>query len=159
MNKCKECKEETKNPKFCSRSCSATYNNKGKVRNGKPAGNCKSCNKKLEKSTAKYCSRECQQDFWLDKRIESGNYSHRTAKRFLIKKHGLKCFSCKKSEWMQNPIPIELDHVDGNHQNNNIDNLRLLCPNCHALTSTYKNRNKGSGRAYRRIRYKDGKSY
>jgi hypothetical protein len=42
------------------------------------------------------------------------------------------------------PIPIELDHIDGDNQNNNLENLRILCPNCHAQTSTYcgKNKNK-----------------
>lgn len=51
------------------------------------------------------------------------------------KKH--ECESCGLTEWMSNPIPIELDHIDGNNKNNQIDNLRILCPNCHALTITY----------------------
>jgi hypothetical protein len=40
-----------------------------------------------------------------------------------------------------------------------LDNLRLICPNCHAQTQTYKNKNKGRGRHYRRERYAKGKSY
>lgn len=43
-------------------------------------------------------------------------------------------------------IPIELNHIDGNFENNNINNLELLCPNCHALTSNYKGANKKKGR-------------
>jgi hypothetical protein len=42
---------------------------------------------------------------------------------------------------MGRPIPLELDHIDGHHWNNSLDNLRLLCPNCHAQTPTYKARN------------------
>ncbi len=48
------------------------------------------------------------------------------------------CSNCKNTEWMGNPIPLELDHIDGNNE----DNLRLLCPNCHAQTDTYRGKNK-----------------
>lgn len=47
-------------------------------------------------------------------------------------------------------IPLEVDHIDGNFRNNQIDNLRLLCPNCHSLTSNYKSLNKGKGRSNRK---------
>ena len=43
-----------------------------------------------------------------------------------------KCEECKNTEWMGNPIPLELHHKDGDHYNNNLKNLALLCPNCHA---------------------------
>lgn len=52
-----------------------------------------------------------------------------------------KCSKCNLSEWMGELIPIELDHIDGNNKNNSLDNLRLLCPNCHAQTDTYKGKN------------------
>jgi Zn finger protein HypA/HybF involved in hydrogenase expression len=47
-----------------------------------------------------------------------------------------KCESCGLKEWNNKPIPLELDHIDGNHYNNQFDNLRVICPNCHALTDT-----------------------
>ncbi len=52
-----------------------------------------------------------------------------------------KCSSCKKVTWLGNPIPLELDHIDGNNEDNSLSNLRLLCPNCHALTDTYRGKN------------------
>lgn len=52
-----------------------------------------------------------------------------------------KCMSCDQTEWLGNPIPLELDHIDGNSTNNQLTNLRLLCPNCHALTPTYRGKN------------------
>jgi hypothetical protein len=51
------------------------------------------------------------------------------------------CSSCNLTHWKEFDIPLELDHIDGNHENNNLSNLRLLCPNCHALTDTYRGKN------------------
>ena len=52
------------------------------------------------------------------------------------------CSNCLLNKWLTGPIPLELDHIDGNHENNNLSNLRLLCPNCHALTDNYRGKNK-----------------
>jgi hypothetical protein len=51
------------------------------------------------------------------------------------------CATCSCSHWLGHPIPLELDHIDGDRENNCIENLRLLCPNCHALTPTYRAKN------------------
>lgn len=54
------------------------------------------------------------------------------------------CEVCERQEWNGKPIPLELDHMDGNHSNNKLENLRILCPNCHAQTPTYKINNRKS---------------
>lgn len=54
-----------------------------------------------------------------------------------------RCDRCGLDVWLDEPIPLELDHVDGDRRNNELENLRLLCPNCHALTPTYRGRNIG----------------
>jgi 5-methylcytosine-specific restriction endonuclease McrA len=54
---------------------------------------------------------------------------------------------------------MELEHIDGNSENNSLDNLSIICPNCHSQTPTYKGANKGKGRHYRRVRYSQGKSF
>ena len=53
-----------------------------------------------------------------------------------------KCECCGITEWMGQPTPIELDHINGVHTDNRLENLRLLCPNCHAQTDTYRGKNK-----------------
>lgn len=54
-----------------------------------------------------------------------------------------KCYSCNHSEWLGKPIPLELEHINGKHADNSIENLTLLCPNCHAQTETYRGKNIG----------------
>lgn len=63
-----------------------------------------------------------------------------TIKFHLIRLRGHICESCKLSEWLTKPIPLELEHIDGNRMNDNIDNLKLLCCNCHSFTSTWRRR-------------------
>lgn len=65
------------------------------------------------------------------------------AKRLL--KDGIKshiCEICNLTDWNNRPIPLELDHIDGNPYNHVNSNIRLICPNCHAQTSTYRGKNK-----------------
>lgn len=69
--------------------------------------------------------------------------------RLLIKKRlvegGVKneCSMCGNSEWMGHKLVLELDHIDGNPRNNTTENFRLLCPNCHSTTDTWRGRNVG----------------
>jgi HNH endonuclease len=51
------------------------------------------------------------------------------------------CQICAQATWMGRSIPLELDHIDGDRENNLIENLRLICPNCHAQTVNYRGRN------------------
>ena len=56
----------------------------------------------------------------------------------------LKCEICGNSEWCGKPIPLQLDHIDGNPHNHLLVNLRMICPNCHAQTETYCGKNKAT---------------
>lgn len=83
----------------------------------------------------------------LMKDTKSGVSSH-SLKRRLIKEGYFehKCYCCGLAEWRGQPIPIELEHIDGERTNQEIGNLTLLCPNCHAQTPTYRGKNIGGGK-------------
>ncbi|WP_306324860.1 HNH endonuclease signature motif containing protein [Streptomyces venezuelae] len=58
-----------------------------------------------------------------------------------------RCALCgTEAVWRGEPLPLEVDHSDGDWRNNRIENLRLLCPNCHSTTDTYRGRGKGRTR-------------
>lgn len=74
-----------------------------------------------------------------------GNYRARNAestknhiKLCLIREHGHQCMRCKLTEWLGQPITLELEHKDGVNSNNDPGNLELLCPNCHSQTPTWR---------------------
>lgn len=62
-------------------------------------------------------------------------------KGVLLRERGHKCQQCNLTEWQGQPITIELEHVDGDNRNNIRENLKLLCPNCHSQTITWKGKN------------------
>jgi 5-methylcytosine-specific restriction endonuclease McrA len=108
-----------------------------------------------------YCSIKCQQLFernerinkWLNEGIDWAD-SRRVpdwALSAISDRQGYKCSVCGIHEHNKKPLRLECDHIDGNASNNHIDNLRLICPNCHSQTDTYKNKNRGKGRKHRRL--------
>ena len=55
----------------------------------------------------------------------------------LIKLRGHKCESCNNTEWLGQPIKLEVHHINGDKRDNTLENLQLLCPNCHSYTDKY----------------------
>lgn len=120
--------------------------------------NCKSIVPKRNK----YCSNKCQVEYQYKNYIKlwkngyedgmRGDYQiSQHIKTYLFKKFNNKCARCGwgKINPFTNNIPLEIEHIDGNYRNNKENNLILLCPNCHSLTSTYKGANKEYGRKSR----------
>lgn len=60
----------------------------------------------------------------------------------LIQIRGHQCEKCKNSEWLNEPIKLEVHHIDGDRTNNELNNLQLLCPTCHSYTDNYGSKNK-----------------
>ncbi|MDC1282481.1 HNH endonuclease [bacterium] len=77
--------------------------------------------------------------------LEGNHPSYQTNKlRIRLIKEGIKnheCECCGLTKWLDNPISLELDHIDGNRFNHKLSNLRIVCPNCHSQTSTYRGKN------------------
>lgn len=108
----------------------------------------------------KYCSNACQQEYeyklWVEKYKQDNSIAVNSKwgqmpnqlRRYIFEKFQNKCCLCGWSEInpFTNTIPLEVDHIDGNSDNNSEENLRLICPNCHSLTSTYRGANRGKGR-------------
>ena len=73
--------------------------------------------------------------------------SHKLKKRLFSE--NVKKQKCEFCSWakvsLDGRIPLELDHINGDRHDNRIDNLRILCPNCHSLQSTHRGRNKKRG--------------
>lgn len=59
----------------------------------------------------------------------------------IVALRGHKCEVCGLSEWREIPITLEVHHIDGDHLNNELDNLQLLCPNCHSQTDNWRGKN------------------
>ena len=76
----------------------------------------------------------------LGKRFVVRPHSLRAIKKWLIQDRGHCCQTCENTEWLGVPITLEMEHVDGDTQNNQDDNLKLLCPNCHSQTKTWRRR-------------------
>jgi hypothetical protein len=154
MKKCKCCNvnnaikySKYSNGEFCSTKCARSYSTKGK-RN--------EINKRVsEKLIGRNVKRSISKERWkeiyekrkkhYDNVILNADYHtlsfERLKKRIVLEQNGI-CDKCKLSEWLGEKIPLELEHIDGNHNNNERDNLKALCPNCHSLTPTWRGRNK-----------------
>lgn len=143
----------------CKQRIHGTMANPKKSRNA-----CLLCKKETARAGYTYCSNICQMEFqraaYLEK-WKSGKVSGLIAlgvvsvhvKKYLREKYGNKCCLCgwSKINPTSGKVPLVADHIDGNWRNNSEENLRLLCPNCDALSPTYAALNKGNGRPNRRI--------
>jgi hypothetical protein len=101
-------------------------------------------------TTNKYCSNACQgKHKWKTEtipRIELGEgKDYITLRKYLIEKRGECCEVCGLGSVYNNkPLVLQVDHINGDSDNNLPKNIRLLCPNCHSQTETFGNGGKGS---------------
>lgn len=138
----------------------------------KPRNNCLVCGEEPDRAGYKYCSNACQQEYqyqnyiksWKEGKISGLNsigLVSDTIKKYLRIKFDDKCCFCgwAKINPKTRKVPLVADHINGNWRNNIESNLRLLCPNCDSLTTTFAALNKGNGRQDRPIskRAKEGR--
>lgn len=160
---------EKKRNKYCNASCAATVNNSlyPKRTSAGKRGLCLHCGGELAYGK-KYCSAKCQHDKeqaqwieeWLSGKIRGGEvFPSSRIKKYLIKIQAGACSICGLDMWLDQPIGLIMDHINGDPTNHAPDNLRLICANCDMQLPTYKARNKGKGRLSRKERYNNGESY
>ncbi|HBC70744.1 TPA: HNH endonuclease [Candidatus Campbellbacteria bacterium] len=127
-----------------------------------PRGECQNCGGEPARAGYKYCSNVCQLAYQHKSYIidwKAGTVSGLSSlgtvsthiKRYLREKYGNRCVICS---WAQvnvktGQVPLVADHIDGKWRNNTESNLRLICPNCDAISPTYAALNKGNGRINR----------
>lgn len=128
---------------------------------------CKFCSAEVPKKKnclGYYCSNACQAQArsleiftrFLESPIPSNLYEasgqvRRGIRAHLISQAGGCCCLCGWNQKREGAelSPLEIDHIDGNWENCDPSNLRVLCPNCHSLTESYKGANRGKGRPHR----------
>src|SRR5258708_25177452 len=155
--------------KFCSKSCSAQVNNSDRIHKNTKRYSlslipCINCGNPRKNYCFKFCSLKCQANASYQQYIDKGKQGLISGvvglttitlsayiRRYLWKKYKNKCSKCgwSKIHPLSNKAPLEINHIDGNSENNSEDNLELICPNCHALTINFRNLNKCNGREWR----------
>lgn len=158
--------KDIKVKKFCSQSCAATFNNKVVIKRPRDISEkiCKCCNSTFSlknKSThTEFCSVSCGStyryknnvDDWLSGKHPGWTGKTRQLSKFVRKYlHETRGTACEQCGWderhpIDNAVLTEIEHIDGNAENNLLSNLKILCPNCHSMTPTFRARNKNSKR-------------
>lgn len=122
---------------------------------------CPNCGNDVLKRNNKYCDQNCRDEHVTkisDERYFLGlHLDDYTVKKAYLRHNPEICVSCKIGpKWNGNPLVLQLDHIDGNSDNNMPSNLQLLCPNCHTQTETFGSKqtvNAGKPKQTRRNSY------
>ncbi len=125
--------------RFCSKGCSKGFATKA---------NRKEINERISKTLKETTDQRFTEATFIEKVLKLNGAGWKTSKikeklfGFGLKKK--KCENCKLVEWMGGGIPLELHHRNGDNKDNRLNNLQILCPNCHSLTSNYAGRGRKS---------------
>lgn len=154
--------------KYCDSSCAASSNNRTRLdkNNSIVESSCKQCSKVFEHKSSSpriFCSQKCLRQNEYERNVnswlsgETTGYKGKTkqlcayVRKYLHETRGTACERCGWDERhpVDGAVLTEVEHIDGNAENNLLSNLKILCPNCHSMTPTFRARNKNSKRERR----------
>lgn len=164
--RCRHCNETLPYKKrkfqFCNHSCSAKFNNFGNSKrhlgyfseyeNIGYEKKCEYCDKVVKRSRKirveqrVFCCSKHAKLYNTEQKLKNGQHiKDATLRYYLMNIRDQKCEDCGLDKWKDRPIPLDVHHKDGDSKNNSMENLQLLCKNCHALTDNYGAKNIGKG--------------
>ncbi len=138
---CPKCRNpHEKSGIYCSRKCanSRVWSEQDKIRksiSAKSSDKVKAANRNRSEN-----SKKKHQDTWNQKILNASWKDLNSKKKRVLLEQDFKCNRCGLNSWLDQKLTLELEHKDGNSQNNDRENLECLCPNCHSLTETWRGR-------------------
>jgi len=111
--------------------------------------NCKHCNVEFtwfpSQQSGTFCSRQCSGAYYSNlnrkNRLRENTDFQKSTRKYVLEIKGEHCECCGISEWQGAKLTLQIDHINGNRRDNRIENLRVLCPNCHSQTPTFNSKN------------------
>ena len=145
MQQCPKCSSShEKNGKFCSRKCANSR-----------VFSCEAIEKKRVKANiriSKLSEEEIknQVSLMVEARLKQASeyrkdfdvVGYDLKRRIIIHEQENKCNNCALDKWLEQPLVLEIDHINGQNKDHRRENMVALCPNCHSLTPTWRGRNK-----------------
>lgn len=149
-----------KNQRYCGSSCAAKVNNSRVHKRVRTTHKCQRCGGPVSSSITIHCvlcykitqqeEKQLRIESWLSGEWRGGTDAglSNTIREYLLLKENYKCVKCGFNERHpdDNSCILEINHINGNGTDHRPGNLEVLCPNHHALTSSYRGRNHGNGR-------------
>ena len=108
-------------------------------------GKCKNCEKEFNyypsQKNGIWCSNRCQGDYKIKNKFTEGTTWTYKMRGYVLRQRGESCEECGITDWNDKPISFQIDHINGIRTDNRLDNLKVMCPNCHSQTDTFGQKN------------------
>lgn len=133
--------------RFCSRTCSSarTFSKKSLIKKSEATKSwlARETNSNRKKRIEKYKQSMKRNRISKLEQLDFDSLSDSLKRKKILQEQNFQCNLCSiGTTWNEQPLKLELDHINGDKKNNSRTNLRMICPNCHQQTPTYKGKNR-----------------